>query len=84
MGCAHERWDATADAAPADAGPPPEPSHLLLTEVYSQVALYEFIELANPTADAIALDDYYLADTDAYGQLPALGGAAPPTTTPTP
>ncbi len=78
-GCGHQTYDTTPDATPPDAAPPPTPTHVLLTEVYSQVALDEFVEIVNPTADAIALDDYYLSDTDEYSQLPALGGASPPT-----
>lgn len=59
-----------ADAEPLPPAPPP--SHLLLTEVYSQIAMYELVEIYNPTDAAIALDDYYLADDALYAQLAAL------------
>jgi hypothetical protein len=43
----------------------------LLSEVYSQISVQEFVEVVNPTATAVALDNYYLADTPLYAGLPA-------------
>lgn len=59
-----------ADAAPPDAAPPPPPAHLLLSEVYSQVSIDEFVEIYNPTDSEVDLSDYYLADTPEYPRLP--------------
>jgi len=45
--------------------------HLLLTEVALRDIGGEFIEIHNPTAAAVALDNYYLADIGNYWTLPA-------------
>ena len=58
----HVTGDGMADAAPANA------PHLLLTEV--ALAGTEFIEIANPTAQAVDLSDYYLSDNGNYFTIP--------------
>lgn len=51
--------------------------HLLLTEAVATPTAGEFIEIANPTATAIALDNYYLSDDEDYAFLPGASGAGP-------
>ena len=50
------------------------PAHLLLTEVCVQGTNQEFIEIYNPTDEAVELDNYYLTDavynTQGYWKLP--------------
>lgn len=71
------------DAAPGpDTGPGPDADntaqlHLLLSEVKNTISGTEFIEIYNPTAAPIALDDYYLADCSAYASLPTAEGPGP-------
>jgi len=68
------------DAAPIDAAPgidaapdamPAVGTSLLLSEVALAPSTEEFIEIVNPTATAIALDNYYLSDNGTYFRLPA-------------
>ncbi|MEI8254854.1 MAG: MopE-related protein [Deltaproteobacteria bacterium] len=51
------------------------PGHLLLSEVVLTPNAAEFIEIYNPTAHDVPLDDVYLADTDLYPLLIATTGA---------
>ena len=55
--------------------PMPDPPHLLLTEVCVSASPHEFVEIYNPTTEAVALDNYYLTDAvhyeQAYYMLPA-------------
>lgn len=44
--------------------------HLLLCEVALTPTAGEFIEIVNPTASAVSLEHYYLADDDAYAHVP--------------
>lgn len=63
-----------ADAAPpADGFPPAVGDHLLITEVRGAGTSGEFVEIYNPTATPIALDNYYLSDHMDYAFLPAFG-----------
>ncbi len=58
--------DAVPDAPPAVTG-----TGLLLTELVLQPVEAEFVEIYNPTSQAISLAQYYLADTGTYFRLPA-------------
>jgi hypothetical protein len=51
--------------------------HLLLCEAVVTPTASEFLEIANPTGSAVALDDYYLSDDDDYALLPGFFGAGP-------
>lgn len=51
--------------------------HVLLTEVLIAPDASEFIELYNPTAQTVALDNYYLSDDQDYALLPGNFGGAP-------
>ncbi|MDH3402392.1 MAG: lamin tail domain-containing protein [Acidobacteriota bacterium] len=51
--------------------------HLLLCEAVVTPTANEFVEIANPTAAAVALDDYYLSDDENYALLPGFFGAGP-------
>jgi hypothetical protein len=57
--------DAMADAMPGVG------THVLLSEIELAPSGGEFIEIVNPTAAAIALDNYYLSDNGTYFRLPA-------------
>jgi len=50
------------------------PAHLLLTEVCVQGSAHEFVEIFNPTDEAVDLSDYYLTDAvyddQGYWRLP--------------
>jgi hypothetical protein len=62
----------TPDATIYDAMPPSGVgSHLLLSEIELAPTGGEFVEIVNPTAAAIALDNYYLSDNGTYWKLPA-------------
>ncbi len=54
--------------------PVPNPPKLLLTEVCVMGTTHEFVEIYNPTNEAVELDNYYLTDavynTQAYWRLP--------------
>jgi len=65
--------DAAVDGPP-DGATTQSTGHVLLTEVALGGAGAEFIELANPTTQAVALANYYLSDNGNYFKLPA--GAA--------
>ncbi len=69
------------DSSPTDAGSDAgfSATHLLLSEIKTSDGrnLREFIEIFNPTASAIDLDEYYLADTALYARLPAILGGEP-------
>ncbi|MEP6861953.1 MAG: lamin tail domain-containing protein [Deltaproteobacteria bacterium] len=64
------------DAPPVPIDAPPDSAtmqgsgHLLLTEVALGGAGAEFIELANPTTQAVDLSHYYLSDNGNYWKLP--------------
>jgi len=74
--------DPVTDASNVDAPTNPDDNlHLLLSEVKTLSAGFEFIEIYNPTSSEISLDDYYLADYGQYFQLPAVG-AGPQSYTP--
>lgn len=65
---------AAADGHLADAGAgsgSDAGGHLLLTEVALAPGGSEFIEIYNPTAQAVALATYYLSDNGNYFKLPA-------------
>jgi hypothetical protein len=53
------------------------PAHLLLSEVCIQGASHEFVEIHNPTDDAVSLNNYYLTDAvynaQGYWLVPAGG-----------
>ena len=51
--------------------------HLLISEAVVTPTASEFIEIANPTGSAIALDDYYLSDDADYALLPGAFGGGP-------
>lgn len=51
-------------------------AHLLLTEAALTPPAGEYIEIVNPTAAAIDLTNYYLADSTAYWRVPS-GGVLP-------
>ena len=51
--------------------------HLLISEAVLSPSSSEFIEIANPTAAAVALDNYYLSDDEDYALLPGASGAGP-------
>lgn len=61
------------DAATSVDAPPPQPApkKLIITEVVLAPTAGEFIEIANPNSVAIALDNYYLTDSQKYPTLPA-------------
>jgi hypothetical protein len=64
----------TIDAPTIDGMPDAMPgvgTHLLLSEIELAPSGGEFIEIVNPTAQAIALDNYYLSDNGTYFRLPA-------------
>lgn len=64
--------DARADAMPTfDAMTGGGGTHLLLSEVQLAPSTGEFIEIVNPTAGPVVLDDYYLSDNGTYWKLPA-------------
>lgn len=65
---------AFADAADASAGPE---RHVLLSEVKTAPPELEFIEIFNPSCQAVDLRDYYLTDEPTYGLLPAWGASPP-------
>jgi hypothetical protein len=52
-------------------GPGPTATSLLLTEVVLAPTTQEFIEIANPTSQAVDLSTYYLSDNGNYFRLPA-------------
>lgn len=59
-------------APPDSSNPPPPPTGtLLISEVSLAPAAGEFIEIANPSAQAVDLSMYYLADSGNYFRLPA-------------
>lgn len=51
--------------------------HLLLCEAVVTPTANEFIEIFNPTAGAIGLDNYYLSDDEDYALLPGASGTGP-------
>ena len=51
--------------------------HLLLCEAVVTPTSDEFIEIFNPTAMVINLDDYFLSDDEEYSLLPGITGAGP-------
>ena len=51
--------------------------HLLLCEAVVTPTANEFIEIANPTASPVSLDDYYISDDADYALLPGAFGAGP-------
>jgi len=63
--------------APPDSAPQPPPgggggaTQLLLTEIALAPTGGEFVEIANPTNQAVDLATFYLADNGKYFQLPA-------------
>lgn len=61
------------DAAVALDAPATQPAlnKLIITEVVLAPTAGEFIEIANPNAVAVALDNYYLTDSQKYATLPA-------------
>ena len=61
--------DARIDGRPGEADARPGADHLLLSEIRT-MGLDEFIEIVNPTASAVSLNDYYLTDIPGYWQLP--------------
>jgi hypothetical protein len=72
---------AIVDASPTDPDgaidaslPPPPPSQigkLLISEVVLAPTDGEFVEIANPTMETIALDRYYITDSQRYAVLPS-------------
>jgi Lamin Tail Domain len=62
--------DAAVDAVPID-GPPPVITSLLLSEVVLAPTGGELVEIVNPTAAAVDLSTYYIADAPNYWKLPA-------------
>jgi len=56
-----------------------EADHLVINEIQVGGNEAEFVEIHNPTAAAVALDDYYLSDNSTYVDL-ASGGAWMPIT----
>ncbi len=65
------------DAAPADAAPPPLPTHVVISEVKAHPLGSEFIEIFNAGCDAVDLSVYYVTDEPTYGLLPAWGSEPP-------
>jgi hypothetical protein len=63
--------DAAIDAAPNPTG------HILLTELTVTPDGSEFIELYNPTPQAIDLSTYYLSNHGSYFKLPVAGQSIP-------
>jgi hypothetical protein len=61
---ARGRPDAAIDAPAAPAG------QLLLSEIVLQPSSAEFVEIVNPSAQAIDLANYYVADNGHYFKLP--------------
>lgn len=53
-----------------DTSNPPVGGSLLISEVALTPAGGEFIEIINPTAQAVSLTDYYLSDSGSYFRLP--------------
>ncbi len=51
--------------------------HLLLSEAVVTPTSGEFLEITNPTASAVALDNYYLSDDEDYALLPGASGSGP-------
>ncbi len=51
--------------------------HLLLSEAVVTPTAGEFLEITNPTASAVALDNYYLSDDEDYALLPGASGSGP-------
>jgi hypothetical protein len=51
--------------------PPPASATLMFTEVSLAPASGEFVEIANPTSQAVDLSSYYLTDSGNYFRLPA-------------
>ncbi len=52
--------------------------HVLLCEAVLTPTDGEFIEIVNPTAATVPLDNYYLSDDEDYALLPGAFGAGPP------
>jgi hypothetical protein len=66
-------------AVPVDAPlAPPAPKKLIITEVVLAPTAGEYIEIANPNTTAVALDNYYLTDSQKYGTLPAAAPSVDP------
>ena len=51
--------------------------HLLLSEAVVTPTANEFLEIYNPTAAPVALDNYYLSDDEDYALLPGASGSGP-------
>ena len=49
--------------------------HLLLCEAVVTPTDGEYLEIVNPTASPISLDNYYLSDDEDYALLPGASGA---------
>jgi len=77
-GCSGSDAADSPDAAPPAPDAHVAPAHLLLSEVYTQVASSEFIEVYNPTGSAVDLSNYYLSDSELYPLLPTAPAAVDP------
>lgn len=69
--------DAGVDARVEIDAMPPDLRHLLLTEVCLAGSNREFIEIFNPTDEAVDLSRYYLSDHRDYALLPAVYSRGP-------
>jgi uncharacterized protein len=63
--------DAAVDGGATDGSGSTAGGHLLLTEIALAPGGGEFIEIYNPTANAVDLSTYYLSDNGNYFKLPA-------------
>lgn len=70
----------TTTSTGAGAGPAGE-AHLLLSEIGAEPTTAEFVELFNPTDEAVSLGDVYLSDNGAYHRITS-GTWDPVTTNP--
>jgi hypothetical protein len=60
-----------APVVAVDGPMPSAATKLILTEVVLTPSGSEFVEIANPTSQAVALDNYYLTDSQKYPTLPS-------------
>jgi hypothetical protein len=71
MGSSSSSSSSSASSSSGTGGSAPAADHLLISEVGTQPAGGEFIEIYNPTAASVDLTDYYLSDNALYHGIAA-------------